>query len=95
MLEILSCSYEVNILIELCYFHETSQTFEVCLKENCAQIHTIEPLSYESKVCFIASAVELYLCVCVTNVCVKYDMLKVIGTERFLACTDHADSVET
>jgi hypothetical protein len=68
MLEILSCSYEVNILIELCYFHETSQIFEVCSKENCAHIHTIEPLSYESRVCFVASAVELRLCVCLGKV---------------------------
>jgi len=65
MLEILSCSYQVNILIELCYFHETSQTFEICLKKNCVQIHTDDPLSYESRMCFIASAVDFLLRVCV------------------------------
>lgn len=65
-------------------------------KKICAQIHTNEPFSYESRVCFIASAVDLRLCVCVCfiKVWVKYQMLKLNGTEKFLVCTDHGDLVK-
>ena len=34
------------------------------------------------------------VCVCFTKVWVKYEMLKLNGTEKFLVCTDHDDSVK-
>jgi len=98
MLEILSCSYQVNILIELCYFHETSQTFEICLKRLCSDSYRwsfviwMEGVLYRQ--CSWFSFMCVCVCVCFTKVWVNYQILKLNGTEKFLVCIDHADLVK-